>query len=211
MADIELVEIAKVRPHPRNRRQGDIGEIAGMIAETGFHGAVIVQRKRRVDTCCAGWHRMKALESIAAEGYTHEDGTHETYEQIAARVSMPPIGKVPAEPLRITDEIALKKVLQDNRANDLAGYDEASLAEDLRALAEFDPEAGLRGTGFDGDDLDDMLRSLTAPEPVRGGNGNGTARMPEWVILIECHDEDDHRTLLAEMMDRGLTVRAGTR
>lgn len=58
----------------------------------------------------------------------------------------------------VNDEQAARIVLVDNRSNDLAGYDSADLAA---LLGELD---GLDGTGYDQDDLDQLLVEFE-PEP----------------------------------------------
>lgn len=56
------------------------------------------------------------------------------------------------------DEQALRILLIDNRANDLASYDDSALVEMLKGL--MDTELKLEGTGFDPDDLDQLLKDL---------------------------------------------------
>lgn len=58
----------------------------------------------------------------------------------------------------VDDEQALRILLVDNRANDLAMYDDAALAEVLKYLDS--TATGLVGTLFDGDDLDDLVFKL---------------------------------------------------
>ena len=59
--------------------------------------------------------------------------------------------KVAAIPLDIDADEALRILLNDNRSSDLASYDELALIETLKALPD------LSGTGFTGDDLDDLI------------------------------------------------------
>jgi hypothetical protein len=56
------------------------------------------------------------------------------------------------------DEQALRILLVDNRANDLATYDESALSDLLQELAATD--LGLDGTLFDGDALDDLIKDI---------------------------------------------------
>jgi hypothetical protein len=158
---IEFVPIDSVQPHPQNPRQGDVGLVAVSIAENGWFGACLVQRKRRgraqTDTMVAGEHRWRGLLFLQQNGYDRPDGTHLTYEQLRGIVPLPPEGQVPIIPRAWTDEQALKVLLADNRTSDNAAYDDGRLAELLTTLAETD---ALLGTGFDGDDLDQLLRDL---------------------------------------------------
>jgi site-specific DNA-methyltransferase (adenine-specific) len=53
-------------------------------------------------------------------------------------------------------------LLMDNRANDLASYDDPALADILKQLME--TEQRLEGTGFDPDDLEQLLRDIDAEQ-----------------------------------------------
>lgn len=63
----------------------------------------------------------------------------------------------------VDDDTAKRIVLVDNRSNDLATYDDHALVELLRSLPD------LEGTGYTGDDLDDLLQVL---EPVERPSGD---------------------------------------
>jgi len=63
----------------------------------------------------------------------------------------------------------LRILLADNKANDLATYDEPELIDLLKQIA--DTSEGLLGTLFDGDDLDDLL---FASEYTQGNTQTGT-------------------------------------
>ena len=65
--------------------------------------------------------------------------------------------EVPVYWVDVDDATARRILLADNRTNDLATYDDAVLAELLTALAEDDD---LLGSGYDGDDLDDLLADI---------------------------------------------------
>lgn len=59
--------------------------------------------------------------------------------------------QVAAIPLDIDEDEALRILLNDNRSSDLASYDEPLLIDTLQSLPD------LTGTGFTGDDLDDLI------------------------------------------------------
>lgn len=131
---IDDVPIDTLVLHPRNARRGDIGAIHTSIQETGFYGRVLVQRSTM--HVLAGNHRLQAAQ--------HAGATH-----------------VPAEIIDVDDDTALRILLADNRTNDLADYDDAKLAELLRDLVT--NTGTLDGTGYDGDDLDDLENLLAGP------------------------------------------------
>lgn len=123
--------INNLKPHPNNVRQGDIGAISQSLKQHGQYRPIVVQRS--TGFILAGNHTYKAAISLK-------------WKQIAATY------------VDCDDEQALRILLIDNRANDLASYDDSALVEMLKAL--MDTELKLEGTGFDPDDLDQLLKDL---------------------------------------------------
>ena len=137
--------IDAVRPHPRNARQGDVGAITESIRKNGVYKPVVVQRSSGF--ILSGNHTWKALKALG-------------------RLTIAVIY------VKVGDDTALRILLADNRTSDLASYDDhglAALLVELRATA-----AGLDGTGYDGDALDDLLKEL----------GQGLHREPEDVPKV---------------------------
>jgi site-specific DNA-methyltransferase (adenine-specific) len=126
--EYELVPAADLRLHPENPNQGDVGAIAESIEENGFYGALLVQRS--TGYVIAGNHRVKA---VVAQG----------------------LGKVPVIWVDIDDDRARRILLADNKTAQMATYDEEMLGALLKDLAV--SEAGLAGTGWEGDELDRLL------------------------------------------------------
>ncbi len=163
----EIVPIAKLKQHPRNPRHGDLGAISQSIDRNGFYGAVIVQKS--TGYILAGNHRLKAAE---------ENG----------------IGGVPVIWVDVDDERALRILLADNRTNDLAGYDNAALAEILTGIQA--DTGNLLGTGYDGEALENLLKELGDAEIARGeeeegGGEPGAANTPiiQYNIIFNSADE----------------------
>lgn len=87
-------------------------------------------------TVLAGSHRLAAARAL---GWT---------EMLVATVDV--------------DDVAARRILlADNRTSDLATYDDNELLALLSGLATDDQ---LDGTGWDGDDLDELLQQLEVPE-----------------------------------------------
>ena len=154
----EVVPVGRLLEHPRNPNQGDVGAIAELIRRHDFRVPLEVQRS--TGHVIAGNHRLKAARAL---GMT----------------------QVPVLWVDVTDREALERLLSDNRARDLASYDDGQLAALLVELAETDD--GLEVTGFDGDDLDELLASLNDPlhantpgvEPTeQSGNVGGDVTCP---------------------------------
>lgn len=141
---IVMVAMHRITPHPANPRQGDVDSIAESIDANGFYGACIVQRSSGY--ILAGSHRYRAAR---AEGAS----------------------EVPVVYVDVDDEQAMRILLADNRASDVAGFDKAVL---LGLLEGVETEAGgLRGTGYAAEDVAAIAGSLESPEPMVGAADDG--------------------------------------
>ena len=134
-ASTKVEAIDAVQPHPRNPRQGDVGAIHQSIEVNGFYGHIVAQRSS--GHILAGNHRWIAARQAGAK-------------------------RIPVTWVDVDDDHALRILLADNRTNDLASYDLTSLAE---VLVDLQAVGALAGTGYDGDDLDDLLRDLQPFQP----------------------------------------------
>lgn len=116
--------------HPDNPRQGDIGAIVQSIEANGWVGSLVAQCS--TGHVLAGNHRLQA----------------------AAHVGMK---KLPVHWVDVDDDTARRILVADNRTADLATYNDHALAD---LLVEMGKTGNLDGTGYDGDDLDDLLAEL---------------------------------------------------
>lgn len=107
------------------------------------------------------------------------------------------------------DETRARKIAAvDNRANDLAGYDDAALAELLRPL-----ELDLAGTGYSPDDIDALVAKAAGAGPLGGTNPDDVPEPPAaprtrpddlWILgehRLLCADatrRDSYRALLGD-------------
>lgn len=132
---VEDVEVNRLSRHPLNPREGDIGAIAASIQQNGWFGTVVAQRS--TGQVIAGNHRLEAAKILGFKS-------------------------VPVYWVDCDDEQALRMLLADNRTSDLASYDIDQLSEILVGLIETD---GLLGTGYDGDDLDSLLKEAKRLPP----------------------------------------------
>ncbi len=134
----ESVSIDSVRPHPKNVRQGDIGAICESLQAHGQYRAIVAQRSS--GHILAGNHTWKAAKQLGWSNIT-------------------------AHFIDCDDDQAMRILLADNRANDLASYDDASLVQLLQELSTTD--VGLAGTLFDGDALDDIINEIAHADPPK--------------------------------------------
>lgn len=146
-----LEDIDSIKPHPDNPRRGRTEVIAESILENGFYGFVLVQASTR--HIIAGEHRWRALRELQEAGALVELITTDGREMEL------PKGKVPLALADVDDATAKRIMLADNRTSDVAGHDAAQLAKLLQSLDT------LKGTGFDHQDVKDLLASLKRDKP----------------------------------------------
>jgi DNA modification methylase len=135
IAETVSVPLESLKPYPSNPRNGDIELIADSLRHHGQYRALVVQRS--TNRVLAGNHTLHAL---------HETGATEALVHMRD----------------VDDEEAARINLVDNRANDVAKYDDGLLAELLQSLPD------LEGTGFDDRALDDLLTRLGQGNPIIG-------------------------------------------
>jgi hypothetical protein len=158
----ELKTLAKpigdFRTHERNVRQGDIGAICTSLEAHGQYRPIVVHRETK--QILAGNHTFLAAQSLG-------------WDKIAVTF------------VDCDEQQALRILVADNRANDLATYDDSALSEVLKELANGD---GLAGTLYDGDDLDDLLFRLAGTL----GTGHATLSAGD---KLEDYEGRDTKTL----------------
>jgi len=171
-----IVDIDSVQAHEKNVRQGDIGAISESLKAHGQYRPIVVDR--RTNKILAGNHTWKAAKALG-------------WKQIS-------VGFVETK----DDNEALRILLADNKANDLATYDETELIGLLKEIA--DTSEGLLGTLFDGNDLDDLV---FASEYTHGNTQQGTATATDTEeyfskgirSLILVFEQDVHTDLIKKL------------
>lgn len=144
-----MTPIRELIYHPRNDyHEGDVGAISSLIEKNGWHGTVVVNK--RTNHICAGNHRVKAAAALGMD-------------------------TVPVYWIDVDDETELRILVADNRATRLARDNDKELAEILGELRLSD---NLPGTGYDQDDLDDLLARIERNDKAKmdesSGSGEGT-------------------------------------
>jgi len=134
--DIQRVGVDQLHFHPSNARQGDVGAIIQSLEAHGQFRPLVVQASTM--TVLAGNHTLQAAKIL---------GWHDIEVTL----------------IDVDDEQALRILLVDNRSSDLATYNQSHLTDLLESLVRSD--FGLQGTGFEGDDLDDLVTEFE-PEPM---------------------------------------------
>ncbi len=124
------VPIDSIEPWPGNPRMGDVGAIVTSLRRFGQQKPVVVQASS--GRICAGNHVYKAARDL---GWTH----------------------IATNPSDLSDWEARAFLMADNRMSDLGTYDDNIMAAILTEIAE---AGDLEGTGFDGDDVDELLARI---------------------------------------------------
>ena len=151
---IETVPLTDLTEHPRNPRYGDVGAITESLETFGQYAPIVVQKSS--GHVIAGNHRLKAARALGWKDI-----------QIV-RVD-------------VDDATAERILVADNRMSDIASNDDPVLVELLSELAV---DGRLIGTGYDGDDLDALIRELS------GDWDAAQAATDEWKGMPEFEQED---------------------
>lgn len=146
------VAIDSIEPWPNNPRVGDVDGIAKSIARFGQVRALVVQKS--TGRIVAGNQTYAALKQL----------DHKTVE---------------VKIVDMDDATARAFVVADNRLADVATYDDQLLVQTLQEVLE---DGGLEGTGFEVDDVEDLVAALGQVPPA--DDGRSGAR----------HVEDDDET-----------------
>lgn len=154
---IRVTPLSCLVQHPDNPRRGNHEAIRQAIRENGWHGVITARLlPDGAGEVLVGWHRSQAA---LAEG----------------------LDEAPVEWVECSDEEARQIVLSDNKASDMATYDNAILA-DLLANLDADDFAG---TLYTPEDADILRRVYSTPL-----NGMGTDPNEEWVGMPEFEQGD---------------------
>lgn len=208
--ETDHILLSELKPFPGNAWQGDVEKIAESITEHGQYRPLVV---RRTDdgqhVVVAGNHTMLALSSLG-----RSDSRCEVY--------------------RMDDETAVKINLLDNKSKEWGGYDNDALLELLKPFAD-----DLSGTGYDPDELDDLIARLEPAATVmpeigptaaryaeseeeeqarrdrvesyepRHGGGDGDGAMTELILVMTIANRTEAAELIKKVRDRDGDLTAG--
>lgn len=167
------VPVTELKPHPRNVRQGDIGLITESLREHGQYRPIVVQTGTNL---------------ILAGNHTYKAACQLKWKTIEATF------------VDCDDDQAIRILLMDNRANDVANYDDHALAEMLKEM--MGTELKLDATGFNPSDLDDLLRDLEleAGNPITGDPDEVPDDAPAITVTGDVWLLGDHRLMCGDSM-----------
>lgn len=157
------IPLDDVQPHPENPRRGDIPLIKESLTENQQYRPLLVQTSS--GNIIAGNNTWRAAKEA---GW----------------------GRVAVRWLDIDDDRARRIAAVDNRANDLATYDNQLLADWLRNLPD------LSGTGWTGSGLDDVLAELDETAPSESDNDGETQQHRDLKDKKESFFTSDYRSIV---------------
>lgn len=169
----------------RNYNQGDVGAIVQSIRKFGFDNALRVWH----GTVMAGNHSTIALRQLVTSGWMPFGG--------AVRMQGDDVQVLIVDISHLSQEQAQAFAIADNRTAQLAEPDEYALAELLQELANSEDDTLLDATGYDGDDLDNLLRDLAGDYPPDSGDDGLYTRTVETPI----YEPSENKPSIKDLFD----------
>ena len=193
---LEYVDLSKLVRWSGNPKDHDKGAINESIRKHGFRDPMELDES--TGQLVAGHGRLDTLQQMKAAGEAAPD-----YIVVEGGAWLVPI--IMSD---FGDELnARSYIIANNRINELGGWNDAELAKWLSDLAAQDL---LPGTGYDADDLDDLLKRIASDdaEPPKEPKDLGALGEMEFRIVVECANEQEQATLLERFEAQGLKVKA---
>lgn len=192
---IQRRPIESLKPHPDNPRLGDVDAIKESIRVNGWHGAVVTQQS--TGFIIAGNHRTQAaLELVRGNFFPWPDQSAEDWEKEKARWKAE-LASLPVHVVACDDDTAKRILLADNRTADRATYDDGKLLrlqaqvlepeaamqvltdpnsnpdevmEALRVIAAKPKPGRMRGTGYTGEDVEQLALAMEGGQAREWGS-----------------------------------------
>ncbi len=151
------IDIYDVTPDERNSKDHDVGVLCESMIRFGFTQPILVNKSD--NKLLAGHGRVKALQSLLENGYqapkrimVEKDIEDEKIEHWL----------VPYHEVNIEDKAEAEAYLiADNRLTEIGGWLDDKLVASLHNI--LDETGTLDGTGWDLEDLDDIVKELDKP------------------------------------------------
>ena len=182
---LETVSTKDLNVYYKNARRGDVDLIAESMQRNGVYKPLVVNRGtktgRPMEVLC-GNHSLMAIRRLA-----DENPRDERWETVDVYV------------IDVDEQQAARTVIADNKANDEATYEVEELVNLLTEL----PDLG--GTGFDRDELDELLEALDAPELAEETPPEETTA-DGYDLLVECADAEERARVKKQLLAQGVVV-----
>ena len=182
---LETVPTKDLNVYYKNARRGDVDLIAESMQRNGVYKPLVVNRGtktgRPMEVLC-GNHSLMAIRRLA-----DENPRDERWQTVDVYV------------IDVDEQQAARTVIADNKASDEATYEVEELVNLLTELPD------LAGTGFDRDELDELLEALDTPEleeetPPEETTNDG------YDLLVECADAEERARVKKQLLAQGVVV-----
>ena len=170
--------ISQLKFYPGNARRGDIDLIAESLERLGQYKPVVA---------CVGGKAPELANVILT-------GNHTT--MAAQRLGW---SEIDVHWVDVDTDTAKRIVLVDNKANDEASYEVEELVNLLTELPD------LTGTGFDRDELDELLEALDTPDLEEEAPPEEPAA-DGYDLLVECTDAEERTRVKKQLLAQGVVV-----
>ena len=182
---LETVSTKDLSVYYKNARRGDVDLIAESMQRNGVYKPLVVNRGtktgRPMEVLC-GNHSLMAIRRLA-----DENPRDERWQTVDVYV------------IDVDEQQAARTVIADNKANDEATYEVEELVNLLTELPD------LAGTGFDRDELDELLEALDTPELEEETPPEETAN-DSYDLLVECADAEERARVKKQLLAQGVVV-----
>ena len=182
---LETVSTKDLNVYYKNARRGDVDLIAESMQRNGVYKPLVVNRGtktgRPMEVLC-GNHSLMAIRRLA-----DENPRDERWQTVDVYV------------IDVDEQQAARTVIADNKSSDEATYEVEELVNLLTELPD------LAGTGFDRDELDELLEALDTPEleeetPPEETTSDG------YDLLVECTDAEERARVKKQLLAQGVVV-----
>ena len=172
------VPISQLKFFPGNARRGDIDLIAESLERLGQYKPVVA---------CTGGKAPELANVILTGNHT---------VMAAQRLGW---GTIDVHWVDVDADTAKRIVIADNKASDEATYEVEELVNLLTELPD------LAGTGFDRDELDELLEALDTPELEEETPPEETTS-DSYDLLVECADAEERARVKKQLLAQGVIV-----
>ncbi len=204
----KYIDIYDAIPNERNSKDHDVGVLCESMIRFGFTQPVLINESD--NKILAGHGRIKALQQLHNQGYDAPKRIDVSFDIEDDKIQT---WYVPCYYINIKDKAEAEAYLiADNRLTEIGGWLDDKLVDSLKNVLE---ETGtLDGTGWDLEDLDDIVKELDEPlieEEVEVTLKIGKYKVKvsknsfdEWLIKAQAEvgkDKEDIEDLIAQRLD----------
>ena len=182
---LETVPTKDLNVYYKNARRGDVDLIAESMQRNGVYKPLVVNRGTKTDRpmeVLCGNHSLMAIRRLA-----DENPRDERWQTVDVYV------------IDVDEQQAARTVIADNKSSDEATYEVEELVNLLTELPD------LAGTGFDRDELDELLEALDAPELEEETPPEETSN-DSYDLLVECADAEERARVKKQLLAQGVVV-----